>query len=87
MPNKQVIRARVIRLIQTKAPVFRRNLEKAFAGSTRGLAKQVISELLSENYIIVVGTGRRGNPEKIVLSAGWPAAKCPMCGSTKHETE
>ena len=87
MPNKEVVRARVIRLIQENAPVFRRTLEQLFAASTRGIAKQVISDLLSDNYIAVTGTGRRGSPETIVLSAGWPAAKCPMCGSTKHENE
>lgn len=80
MPIKQVIRERVVRLIREKSPIFKRSLEQLFAGSTRKLAEQVISDLLSENYIVEVGTGRRGNPKKIIVSAGWPLDKCPMCG-------
>lgn len=82
MPTKQVVRERVIRLIKERAPVTRRSLERAFATSTRETAKQVISDLIGDNWVAVVGTGRRGSPEKIVLSGGWPAERCPLCGKT-----
>jgi predicted HTH transcriptional regulator len=70
MPNKQGIKERVIRLIQDHAPITRRNLEQSFAASTRELAKQTINELLNNNYIAITGTGHRGSPETIVISAG-----------------
>ena len=80
MPNKEVIRLRVIRLIKERAPVTRRSLERAFAPSTREIAKQVIADLIGDNWAAVTGTGRRGSPEKIALSGGWPADRCPLCG-------
>ena len=87
MPSKLSIRERVIRLVQDRAPIARRNLEYAFAASTREMAKRAISDLLSDNYIAITGTGRRGSPEIVVLSAGWKPGKCPMCGEEKKRNE
>ncbi len=80
MPNKQYIRERVIRLIQERAPIARRTLEKTFPTSLRGMASEAVSGLINENYIAITGRGKRGDPEVIVQSGGWPARKCPLCG-------
>lgn len=82
MPSKIVVKARVIRLIQEHAPIARRVLEKKFAVSTREIAREAVSDLLSANYIAIKGVGRRGSPEIIILSAGWPAQLCPFCGKS-----
>jgi hypothetical protein len=31
-----------------------------------------------DNYIAVVGAGIRGDPERLVISGGWPKGKCPF---------
>jgi len=80
MPNKQVVRTRVIRLIREHAPIPRYTLEQMFATSTRPIAKQIISDLIFENYIALTGLGKRGSPSTIVLSAGFPEHKCALCG-------
>ena len=85
MPNSAVIRERVIRLIREHAPVPRYTLEQMFATSTRRLAKQVISDLISENYIALTGLGRRGNPITIQISAAFPEYHCPLCGRAGYQ--
>ncbi len=49
--------------------------------------KRVVEELallLSDGFVIRLGTGRRGNPFRIILSETWPFNKCPLCGHVEH---
>lgn len=87
MPTHSVIRLRVIRLIEERAPIIRRNLEKLFAPSTRRLAHQAVSDLIGTNYIVLTGTGKRGSPHVIVLSSGWPERHCPLCHKAGYEPQ
>lgn len=97
MPTKEYVRERLIRIIREKAPaaITRRELEHRLVGCgyNRETVRGEISLLLSQNYIArlgaprhddkgnVIGYGKRGDPERFIISGGWPADKCPLCGS------
>lgn len=77
------VKERLIRLIQSLAsesPVSRRKLILSFNKSRRAEARIALSGLLSEGYVNPLGTGRRGSPLRIVMSATWRADRCPLCG-------
>lgn len=60
--------------------LYERAIPRAVSASRRKQIVKELSVLLGEGYVIRLGTGRRGDPFRIVLSATWPHNKCPLCG-------
>jgi hypothetical protein len=81
------VKERLIRMIQSSPkPPHYRNLIQSFDKSRRAQAIVELSFLLSAGYIHMLGTGRRGQPHRVVISGTWPFNKCPMCGQKCHES-
>jgi hypothetical protein len=60
--------------------LYERDIPNRLGSSRRKEAIAELSVLLSEGYIIRLGTGHRGDPFRIILSGTWPFNKCPLCG-------
>lgn len=81
MSDRIHVRARMLRIIaRSVGPVSRSRLVRAFNGSAMALAKDELSNIISEGVVNLIGTGRRGSPYKVVKGSGWPAEICPLCG-------
>lgn len=77
------VRERLIRklsVVTARGFVFERELLRLFTSSDHSKVVEQLSSLISEGYAHRLGTGRRGDPHRIVLSATWPFNKCPLCG-------
>ena len=60
--------------------IYERAIPRLVSSSRRKQIIKELSTLLGEGYVVRLGTGRRGDPHRIVLSATWPFNKCPLCG-------
>jgi len=79
MPANDIIKERVLRLVQPEAGIVRRHLLRKFNTADRARASEQISVLLSEGVLMSTGIGRRGSPEVIQRGVLWPKDKCPFC--------
>jgi hypothetical protein len=83
------VKEKLAQLFQGMVPgarVSERELERQFSSAKRA-QKEVhnqLSNLLSEGYILRLGTGHRGNPFRYILSLTWPYNKCPFCGHVEY---
>lgn len=77
---------RKLRTIGDQGFLYERAIPRTISHTRR---KQVVKELallLSEGFLTRLGTGRRGDPHRIILSPSWPFNKCPMCGHVEYPT-
>jgi predicted HTH transcriptional regulator len=79
MPTQQLIRLRIIRIIQEQRSMTRSSLVRRFNTSDRPRSDSEIGRLLSDGFLIVTGTGRRGDPLTVHIGPAFPKNKCPMC--------
>jgi len=72
----------IIRLLKAMGTgfLYERDIPNRLGSSRRKEAIAELSTLLSEGYILRLGTGHRGDPFRIMLSGTWPFNKCPLCG-------
>jgi hypothetical protein len=81
MSDRIHVRARMLRIIAHSVdPVSCYHLVRAFNGGARALAKDELSNIISEGVVNLIGTGRRGSPYKVVKGSSWPVGICPLCG-------
>lgn len=71
---------RILRGIPDSGFMYERAIPRAVSASRRKQIVKELSTLLGEGYVIRLGTGRRGDPHRIVLNVTWPFNKCPLCG-------
>lgn len=82
------VRERLIRQMQSsQEPVLRRKLILSFDKSRRAQAGEELSVMISSGYLNLLGTGRRGQPHRLIVSGTWPHDKCPMCGHSEVRDE
>jgi len=83
---KASTREMLIRRLQTigRNSVFERAALRLLPSSRRKQARAELALLLSEGFVIRLGTGRRGDGYRIILSGTWPFNKCPLCGHVKQ---
>ena len=81
MPYTSKIRERIIRMLWNESGlVTLRHLEQSFDKSRRRAALDEISLLVSEGVLHRIGSGRRGDPFKLLLSRTYPfKVFCPLC--------
>ena len=84
---KPGIRERLIRKLKSMGSqgyLFERTLLRQLGGRERPQIAEELSSLLSEGFVHRLGTGRRGDPFRLILSGTWPFNKCPLCGHTEY---
>lgn len=88
--HKPSIRERLIRkLNKVSSPTFERVLIREMGSRCYKQTIKELSGLLSQGFVVRLGTGHRGDAYRIALSKTWPFDKCPMCGCTQtpHTSE
>lgn len=83
--NRELL-IRLLRDIPNGGFLYERAIPRMVASSRRRQVMKELSLLLSEGFINRLGTGKRGDPHRIVLSAIWPFNKCPLCGHVEYPT-
>lgn len=80
MAQASVVRARIITLMRSGTlPITERALLNSVGKSYRSQAKEQISLLLSEQFLIRLGLGRRGSPYQLIFGPN-ASITCPCCG-------
>ena len=85
MPTNDYVRERIIRIMDsvTKPPNYgeftRRELRNLFGHTYRKQVDDMIGQLLSEGVLFSLGTGRSGDPVKIIMNRNYPSHICPLC--------
>lgn len=81
MPTPLSIRERLIRILNAaEGPLSRRMLVRVFDSSRRSQADEEIGRMLNENIIAITGRGVKGDPVRVVFSAGYDDDRCKLCG-------
>jgi hypothetical protein len=88
--SKSDARLRMIRVLQEITPgsfVYETRIYRRFSSKrTEREIRDVLIEFLEMGYIHRLGTGRRGDPFKIILSTAWPHNRCPLCNHIEYPT-
>jgi hypothetical protein len=83
-------RLRMIRVLQEIPPggfIYETRIYKRFSSKrTKQEIADVLAEFLSKGYIHRLGTGRRGDACRIILSSTWPHNRCPLCNHIEYPT-
>ena len=81
MPSSTVVRERLIRrLVLADRPLSHRALIQSFSRPRRALAKEEFKKMLNENIFAIIGRGVKGDPIRVVFSAGYDGTRCKLCG-------
>lgn len=80
MALASIVRTRIITLMMSGTlPITERALLNRIGKSYRSQAQEQISLLLSEQFLIRLGLGRRGSPYQLIFGPN-ASITCPCCG-------
>jgi len=79
MPTSQVVRARIVKIINEHPIITQRSLLNQIGQSYRSQVESELSKLLSIGWLNRIGLGTRGSPVKFIKGMSWPADRCPYC--------
>ena len=81
-------RLRLVRILQEIPPggfIYETRIYKRFSSKrTKQEIADVLAEFLSKGFIHRLGTGRRGDACRIILSKAWPYNRCPLCNHIEY---